>query len=456
MKKIIWSSLVAVLSVLMICSCKDEDESVLSTDCYISSFSLGNVKRLVTVKDSNGEDSTYYASYSAAYYPMTVNQLEGTVVNSDSLPVKSELKAVLASISSTGTVVYRKSEEENNWTSYSSSDSIDFTTPLIFRVYSTDYTVWRDYTVKVNMHQQDGDVFSWKKMAEPGLWTTAEELKACIWQDKIWMFSASDGNVRLFTSALSDGSNWTEEIASGCESADVETLASFNGRLYMSCTDGRLLSSEDAKLWQEVQAERSIRLLTADETNLYGVSDCVIWRSADGLQWTEEALDEEPSLLPEQDWAAVAYTQGNGVERVTLVGNRNLDNYPTDCAARVWSRNNSFGVESGRWIYFNIAPDNPYVCPSLNSLNLIHYNDVLMVLGGKSLDGTSHEALDGLYISKDNGLTWKADGECLLPEDLKGADGALTAVADSEHYLWLVVGDEVWRGRLNKLGFETE
>lgn len=152
----------------------------------------------------------------------------------------------------------------------------------------------------------------------------------------------------------------------------------------------------------------------------------------------------------------MAYTQENGVKRVTLAGNRDFDVYPADRTAQIWSRSTSFGVESGRWTYFNIAPDNPYGCPTLDALNLIRYDNVLLALGGKSLNGMLHEPLDGLYVSKDNGLTWKIDGEYLLPEDVKGADGALTAGVGSENYLWLVVGNEVWRGRLNRLGFETE
>ena len=153
----------AVLSVLLICSCKDDDEVVLSTDCYISSFTLGNVKRQITTVNSAGRDTTYTISYSALYFPMTVNQLDGTIANKDSLPVNSDVKAVLATVESSGTVVYKKvSEGEDAWKAYSTSDSIDFTSPLTFRVYSPDYSASRDYTLQVNVHQQDGEVFSWE------------------------------------------------------------------------------------------------------------------------------------------------------------------------------------------------------------------------------------------------------------------------------------------------------
>lgn len=163
MKKSILSLSLAVLSVLLICSCKDDDEVVLSTDCYISSFTLGNVKRQITTVNSAGRDTTYTISYSALYFPMTVNQLDGTIANKDSLPVNSDVKAVLATVESSGTVVYKKvSEGEDAWKAYSTSDSIDFTSPLTFRVYSPDYSASRDYTLQVNVHQQDGEVFPGK------------------------------------------------------------------------------------------------------------------------------------------------------------------------------------------------------------------------------------------------------------------------------------------------------
>ena len=156
----------AVLSVLSVSSCKEDNEVVLTTDCYISNFTLGSVKRLVHSKTISGNDTTYYVSYAAGYYPMVIDQLAGTIDNNDSLLVNSVVKAVLVNIESTGTVVYRKAEQENSWKNYSMSDSIDFTTPLVFRVYTKDNSAWRDYAVKLNVHQQDGDVLQWQKMTD--------------------------------------------------------------------------------------------------------------------------------------------------------------------------------------------------------------------------------------------------------------------------------------------------
>ena len=446
---------VAVLSMLLICSCKDDDETVLSTDCYISSVTLGNVKRQVTTVNDSGNDTTYSVSYSASYYPMTVNQLERTIANKDSLPVNSDVSAVLATISSSGTVIYKKeSDGDDTWRTYSSSDSIDFTSPLVFRVYSQDYSASRDYVVKVNIHQQDGEEFSWSKVTESGKWADAENLKVWIGEGQVWLYAKGNSSVRLFTTNLADGTAWAEQTVNGCDAADVATLTKFGDAWYMSGTDGSLMRSDDGLNWTAVAADRNVRLLVADDNYMYAFAENRLWRSTDGLSWLEEDLDETPDFLPVQDFAAVSYTQENGLNRILLVGNRSMDSYPSDEYAMVWSRNLPIGQTEAAWTYFNVAPDNPYPCPRLNSLNLLRYDEVLLALGSSSLDGTSHPALDGMYMSQDNGLTWKDNGVYILPEGLEGRDVAISAAVDAENQLWIVAGNEVWRGQLNQLGFD--
>jgi hypothetical protein len=34
-------------------------------------------------------------------------------------------------------------------------------------------------------------------------------------------------------------------------------------------------------------------------------------------------------------------------------------------------------------------------------------------------------------------------------------DSQLTATVDKDDYIWLIVGAEVWKARLNKYGFES-
>ena len=61
-----------------------------------------------------------------------------------------------------------------------------------------------------------------------------------------------------------------------------------------------------------------------------------------------------------------------------------------------------------------------------------------------------------IYSSPDNGLTWKALAKVKLPEQLRDSDASFATVADSNGYMWIIVGGEnpvVWRGRINRLSF---
>lgn len=454
MKKNILALSFILLAAFAFCSCGDDDEVVLSSDCYISNFSLGAVNRLVHTTSSTGEDSVYTVAYSAAGYYMSINQLDGTIRNEKPLPVNSQTGAILATIETSGTVIYRQaSDASENWVAYSSTDSINFTNPLVFRVISADGASWRDYTVTVNVSLVDGEEFVWNKLAEPGLWTNANQLKTLVWGEKAWVFAQENSVVSVYSADADAGTQWEKQEVAGCEQADVRTLTAFDGRLYMSCTDGCLIASDDAINWNPVTTgQNGLHILTSDDTYLYAISGASLWRSADGMQWTEEELDEVADSLPAQDFASVAYVQTDGLRRVLLIGNRSMADYPNDTHAVVWGRGSRTETSDAGWMYYNWTTDNPYACPRLSPLVLLHYGDVLMACGGASIGGTSHEPLDNFYVSEDNGLTWKTSTVFVLPEDVRNSQGAFSATADAQNYLWLVAGGQVWRGRQNKYG----
>lgn len=457
MKKTILAWPFVLLAMLAFCACGDEEETVLSSDCYISSFILGDVSREVHTVSSTGEDSVYVVSYNAATYCMRINQLDGTIENHDSLPLNTLKRAMLATIETTGTVIYRQENDASeNWMAYSSTDSIDFTNTLVFRVISADGSAWRDYKVNVNVHQQDGDEFVWQKLAEPGLWTAVESLKTFVWNEKVWVLAREGADVRLFCADASRGAQWEERMTSGCGLADIKTLVTLGGKLYMSCADGTLIVSDDAQNWTSLPTDLgSLRLLAADDTYLYAYAGMFLWHSVDGLQWTEEELDASADFLPVQDFAAVSYTQSDGLRKVQLIGNRSLADYPDDASAVVWGRGTRSATADSRWMYYDVSADNPYVCPRLSPLELVHYGDLLMVLGGASIGGVTHEALDAVYVSQDNGITWKSSGIYVLPDDIRNTQGVFAATTDGQNYLWLVTGSQVWRGRQNKYGFKS-
>lgn len=89
-----------VMTVLMLSSCLGTDENtiVYYNDTALTSFSLGTVKLINHTTASDGSDSTYTTTYTPSSNLFYIDQQQGLVYNPDSLPVNTNVEAVLATI----------------------------------------------------------------------------------------------------------------------------------------------------------------------------------------------------------------------------------------------------------------------------------------------------------------------------------------------------------------------
>ena len=82
------------------------------------------------------------------------------------------------------------------------------------------------------------------------------------------------------------------------------------------------------------------------------------------------------------------------------------------------------------------------------------YDGMCLAFGGASdYEGGKYEAMSEMFFSKDYGITWKPDYELHLPQELLGVSGPIASAVDRDHFIWIIANREVWRGRLNRLGF---
>lgn len=459
MRNLSSSWLFVLLLALLASACSEDEEAyTLSNDCYISSVALGYATRTVHVTTAEGKDSTYRVTFDAKYYPMTIDQQKLLIYNEDSLPYGTRTAAILATVECAGYLMYRpETDETGEWTAYSSTDSINFSQPLTLRVVSADGTALRDYTLTVNVHQQDADDFTWKQMGQVPLFQDWDERKLISRDGSLLLLGRRGGVPCAATAPADDPTTWTELSLTGCTQADFTTLQQLNGTYYVSGTDGTLLASADGGQWTTVATDRSVRLVAAGSHCLYALSGGQLCRSVDGNSWDPENLDDEPRWLPAQDMAAVCYKQPNGNERILWMGSREAVQAPADTTSVVWSKVwNLFQDErTVGWIFFNPSDDNLYGCPRLQSLSLFRYDNVVIACGGPSADG-KHTALEAFYVSTDNGITWKTDEVLAPPAALVGTEEPIAVTADADNFIWLICGTGVWRGRLNRLGFERQ
>ena len=446
---------------LFITSCVDDDDATeVSENCYISSFYLGSLNRTIYGVTLSGQDSIYTISYSGTVYTMSINQRTLTIENLDSLPVRTQLNAVLATVEFDGELAWRKADitnlEDTTWTAYNSSDSIDFSSPLHFRVYSQTGNSSRTYTVKVNVHQQEGDSTVWNRMATDAPLMTCGTRKALIWGDKLAILAVNGGDsLTCGQHALGLAGDWTSTPAVGTLKAVPSTLQTLGAQLYLSTTDGRVITSTDAVNWTPAifPAKAGLTLVAASAARLYALAEGKLW-SSDGGAWTEENLDDEAENLPVDNLNSVFYTLKNGMPRILLVGRRNT----TDTSATLWAKSwETCAEQQAQWVYYTPNGADKYRCPMLQQLCVLPYDGGLQAFGGRSRDGR-YVAMDSIFHSADHGITWKVyeeDDMKVDPNLRTAAQSAqyLTAAVDDDNYLWIVVDEKVWRRRINRLGF---
>ena len=455
-------------------SCTNDDDVVSYNDyCYIKSVTLGVIKRQVNDTKTSYQGNTFL---------MTINQRTGTIENRDPLPYGSQLSAVLTTIAFDGSMIkYRRKWTNDEWNVYNSTDSLNLTDTLALELYSNDGLSTRTYYMWVNVYQQEGDSLSWKQCE-----TEVEELKnltdmkAFVLNNKLMVLGINGTDtVLLERSGLEEQGVWGTANDEGQpikfpHAADLQTLRQHNDTLYLSTDNGKVLYSIDAKKWKDTATIHSAPLTLIEKTDkyFYAISEGKILRHSVDAENTEEYVWKEDVLepkaqtdsLPVSGIRALTMQQSNGSTRLVMLGQRDANNEQdkkkySHCFVwnKAWNEGWKNLEQKAEWMYFPLSPDNDIPCPRLKHLNLLSYDGKCVAFGGASVEGYGeHEALDAVYVSRDFGITWRPASGLYLPAQLNGTDGCITAVVDKNNFIWIVTNAQVWRGRLNRLGFAQQ
>ena len=153
-------------------------------------------------------------------------------------------------------------------------------------------------------------------------------------------------------------------------------------------------------------------------------------------------LEEVPAEFPLEKIYATHAVNGNGITKLVIVGQTSQGN-----ATVPWA------TENGRiWADYSVEVAG---CPWMNNPFIAYYGDMFYIFGGN---------MDAIYYSR-NGLAWyETARNFLLPSSFAGNTNYAVVVeptvdtAQKRDFIWVVLGgngynNEVWRGRLNRLGF---
>lgn len=422
-----------------ITSCLDSDENIeYSPDATIHAFALDTIY---------GEN-----------YRFTINQFGpdgiGEIYNQDSLPVGSDTiidRILIKTLTTVSGVVTSKNSLGQD-TIMNLNDSINLTNPITIKVWSTEALsgklegLTKEYRITVNVHKQDPDSMQWMKMQ--GLPSTITGMsKAVLLGKDILVYGGNKVYIGKIDAQTSEIPLWSESTITGL-TTPINSVVNFDKKLYATTTEGKVYSSKEGISWHEESAlGEGVKTLLATFTDFISAiktdaeGELRFCKSNGTTGWVES--DTVPKTFCMENISASVYVSPTGIETGILVGEctNNAPKYTvpwfTTAANQGWTN-----------LSTTAGSDTPYPsCPYLTNPSIIYYNDAFYTFGGD---------FNGFNKSL-NGIAWyAADKKFWMPEEFKNK-GKYSMVLDNNNFIWIIWNNgEVWRGRLNKLGFKNK
>lgn len=455
----------AAVIVSMLCSCSTDSDTnlVYYDDTAITSFSVGTLKQLVNTTDEDGNPTTAYENLDCSEYKFYIDQASRQIYNVDSLPVGVDPTRIVCSIAAkSGGTMKLRNVESGEYESFSASDSLDFTTPRRFRVTAQSGAAYVDYDVKVNIHKELADSFVWRPLITTNTEIAAlKNMRAINFNGKMLLFAASGNSGIIMATSQTDGRTWNT-LTTNLPSLSTKigfNIAKKDNKLYLF-DKNKLYTSTNATNWTLV-GEPSIKQLIGSTSNkLYAISTSgnICSSTDDGVTWDDEDMDSGIDLMPTQDISFLCLpSRSNPADnQLLIIGNRNI---ATDNSAQVWGKieQNDDAAQQQPWAYYPMTSDVKYVAPHLTNLQAVVHGTQFIALGGKAMNASKLKTFANFYVSDDGGVTWPAEEYLRFPKGFSSNQQHFAFASDSDNYIWLICGTsgQVWKGRRNKLGWET-
>ena len=449
--------LVSTIFVMTSCFGDDDTEVTYSNETGITAFSLGTQKIVKDTVGKSGKDSTYQTTIDCSDYIFYIDQINHEIYNPDSLPVGIDsAKIICSATAKSSSTILIKSMTSDTLKLFSSSDSISFYKPRTFRVLSLSGLGTVDYTVKVNIHREKPNVFKWRLAGNSPAMADMTAMRALALNGQVYVVGRDIDRPRIYVTDEGSTVQWREVTPDTDLGTDFyKNIAVMGGRFYTYAKDGAVYTSADAATWTRVGEVSLSRILGASDKMVYALgTDRSLMASADGANWQQQAMDTPADSLPTDNYSIMVrkLITNQKTNRVVLTGTAAYN-------SQTWARIEETDSQSEPqpWTYMNVARDNQFCLPNMENLQVVNYGDFMLALGGRGL-GNSHEAaFGGLYASTDGGITWRINTLYNLPENFSSESGKFAFARDSQNYLWVIASNgDVWRGRLNRLGWKTD
>ena len=208
--------------------------------------------------------------------------------------------------------------------------------------------------------------------------------------------------------------------------------------LWEQKTTADLPTDVQKQMWEQQVAKTGMKYIGYGSTEGYAfANDGLLMVSKDkGETWVADKLDEDAAWLPTDNFAFASWSfaANDSTDYQMLVGT----NEKSSKACVIWRKISEYAKSSlpSQWVMIPVESHNSYYLPKMEDLNLVYFNGQVLAIGNDNK----------IYVSIDQGITWKVSSKYILPEKL--GTSSLIATTDNDGFLWLVGKDtgEVWRG----------
>ena len=456
---------------------------------------------------SNAQISAFYLSCDSISgldsVKFTIDQVNGKIYNKDSMRYGTVIgHKVLAEIETDNPYGIYKIifiEQATGDTVQSVLDSIDFSAPVMIVVTAYDGIMEKTYEAKLNIHQVNPDAMIWEKYADilPG--KTFQDMKVVSFNGYFYMYVFENSIYQLYRSDIQDMVDWEKLDLTGFpEQAKLSQMTAFEDEWVVLSEDGILYNSKDGQAWRPVETGVTIHTIlgylpASSVSGRHDVLSCIA--ETDGVlyfisldnQWTITHGKEVPETFPVSGFGQFHY-ETMYYPRLVITAGRDSKNNLSDKAyatmdgltwATLTNRQSIFSIREGATAFY--------------------YDNCFFLIGGNDDSG---EALKDIRFSKDQGISWlysymkkvyegeeeEEDSEYIFdisynydedegryylyyereyyPMNIAYEPRGFSSVfIDKDNYILLFGGkakkdtnvlNEIWRGRINRLGFKAD
>jgi len=409
----------------------------------------------------------------------TIDQINGLIFNQDSMPFRTVLEdKVIATVGFDNPYGVRSImfiEGATGDTVQSVSDSINFSEPVMITVTAYDGISLKMYEAKVNIHQVNPDTMIWEKYADilPG--KTFQDMKVLKYNDFYYMYVVENSVYQLYRADVPDISNWEKfELTGFPAKALLSQISTLDNNIFLITESGDLYVSADGQDWSQVTIDFPMKTIlgylpassiTGRNDVLCGVADVdnnLRFITVDN-QFVCTLGQTVPADFPLSGFGEFHYETMNYPRLVIASGRDSKNNYSN----KMWAT-----MDGRDWASLT-HPDFSFSFREGTSAFL--YGGTFFIIGG--IDETKIPLKD-ICFSIDQGITWfdtynvyneeEEEDETRyyfpMSEEFEGR-GFMSVIVDDDNYVMLFGGkagnntnvlNEIWRGRINRMGFGKE